>query len=112
MRTLVSMMLVAVIVSLGAGQVLAGQGKPSVELGRKLFNEVQPGITGRTCADCHKDGTGLEKAGTHDNLPAMINKCMAGGLKGKPLAVDSVEMQSLILYIKGLPAKKKASVGC
>jgi cytochrome c len=95
-----------------AGLVLAGQEKPSIELGRKLFNEVQPGITGKTCADCHKDGAGLEKSGSSEHHPAMINKCATNALHGKPLATDSVEMQSLMLYINSLKAKKKAPVGC
>ena len=112
MRTLMSMILVAVIVSFGAGQVLAGQEKPSIELGKKLFNEVQPGITGKACVDCHKDGTGLKKSDSIEHHPAMINQCTTNALKGKPLAKDSVEMQSLIMYINTLIAKKKPSVGC
>ena len=105
--------IVAVLVCVTAGLGLAGQQKPSVELGRKLFNEVQPGVTGKTCADCHKDGAGLDKSGTNiaDHI-AMINQFTTGALKGKPLAADSVEMQSLLLYINSLTAKKKASVGC
>ncbi len=112
MRTILITMMVAVIISLTAGLVLAGQEKPSIELGRKLFNEVQPGITGKACVDCHKDGAGLKKADSIEHHPAMINQCTTNALKGKPLAKDSVEMQSLIMYINSLIAKKKPSVGC
>lgn len=112
MRTTRITMMVAVIVSLTAGLVPAGQEKPSVELGRKLFNEVQPGISGKTCADCHKDGAGLGKSGPSADHPGMINQCTTNALHGKPLATDSVEMQSLMLYINSLKSKKKAPVGC
>ncbi len=112
MRTTGIIILVAAIVSLTALPVLAGQEKPSIELGRKLFNEVQPGITGKTCADCHKDGAGLEKSGSSEHHPAMINQCTTNALHGKPLAPDSVEMQSLLMYINSLKGKKKAPVGC
>jgi hypothetical protein len=112
MRVFANLALYALLVLPAAGMVLAAPASPSVEMGKKIFTEVQPGITGKTCADCHKDGKGLEKAGTRDDLPAMINRCMAGALKGKPLAADSVEMQSLILYIKSLSTGKKAAVGC
>ncbi len=113
MKTIAVVVIVVAMASLGAVQVLAGEQKPSVELGRKLFNEVQPGITGKTCADCHKDGAGLEKSGSiAEHHLTMINQCTTNALKGKPLAVDSVEMQSLMLYIKSLTGKKKAPVGC
>jgi cytochrome c len=112
MRTIVVAVLAAFLAVFAAGLVLAGTEKPSIEKGKALFNEVQPGITGKTCANCHKDGQGLEAAGSRDDLPAMINKCMVGGLKGKAMAIDSVEMQSLIMYIKDLAGKQKAPVGC
>ncbi len=113
MKTIVVLAVVVAMASPGAVGVLAGEQKPSVELGRKLFNEVQPGITGKTCADCHKDGAGLEKSGASaEHHPAMINRCTTSALKNKPLATDSVEMQSLMLYIKSLAGKKKAPVGC
>ncbi len=112
MRSIGITLMVAVALMFAAGQVLAGQEKPSIELGKKLFNEVQPGITGKACVDCHKDGAGLKKAQSIEHHPAMINQCTTNALKGKPLAPNSVEMQSLILYINSLIAKQKPSVGC
>lgn len=108
----ITVLAAAVVLTFAAGPVLAGQEKPSVELGKKLFNEVMPGITGKTCADCHKDGAGLDKSGSGEHHVSMINQCTTGALKGKPLAPDSVEMRSLMLYINSLKAKKKAPVGC
>jgi len=74
--------------------------KPSVELGKKLFNDPKlGGATGaKTCASCHKDGAGIEFSYKKANLPQIINMCITRGLNGAPLPVDSVEMKSLILY--------------
>ena len=112
MKTAIILALCAALTLLFAGAVLAGPAAPSIELGKKLFNEVQPGITGKTCADCHPDGAGLERSGKGDDPSPMINKCTTNALHGSTLAPDSVEMQSLILYINSLKAKKKPAVGC
>jgi cytochrome c len=46
-----------------------------------------------------------------------VNTCITASLKGKALKPTSIEMQSLLLYLKGLggekkPAAMKAPVGC
>jgi hypothetical protein len=85
--------------------------------GKALFNDPKLGTTGKSCNDCHKDGTGLERSGDRKDLDKTVNKCITSALKGKALKPKSVEMQSLQLYLKGLggekkPAAKKAPVGC
>lgn len=77
---------------------------PSAALGEKLFNDSSIGGTSnsKTCNTCHPNGKGLEKAGSNPKIATIINKCIAGALGGKQIAVDSVEMQSLILYIKSV----------
>ncbi|NTW46637.1 MAG: cytochrome C [Chlorobaculum sp.] len=74
--------------------------KPSVALGEKLFKDPKlGGATGaKSCASCHQDGAGIEFSYKKPNLPQIINMCITRGLGGAPLAEDSVEMQSLILY--------------
>jgi cytochrome c peroxidase len=89
----------------------------SLELGKKLFNDTTLGTTGKSCNTCHTDGKDLSKAGAMNELPRIINVCITQNLKGKALDVNSVEMKSLILYIKSLGQKQpaaasKPAVGC
>jgi cytochrome c peroxidase len=74
--------------------------RPSVALGEKLFCDPKlGGATGsKTCAGCHQDGAGIEFSFQKPNLPQIINMCITRGLNGAPLEMDSVEMNSLILY--------------
>jgi len=97
--------------------VFAMQHEATADKGKALFNETKLGTNGKSCNDCHKDGTGLEKAGAKNDLETIVNTCIMKGLQGKSLKKKSVEMQSMVLYIKGLgsekkPAVKKAPVGC
>jgi cytochrome c len=97
--------------------VFAAQHEATADRGKLLFNDTKLGANGKTCNDCHKDGAGLEKAGIKQDLVTIVNTCIKKGLNGKALKEKSIEMQSLVLYIKGLggerkPAMKKAPVGC
>ena len=97
--------------------VSAMQHEATADKGKILFNDTKLGASGKSCNDCHKDGTGLEKAGAKDDLETMVNTCITKALNGKALKKNSAEMQSMVLYIKGLgsekkPARKKAPVGC
>jgi cytochrome c peroxidase len=85
------------------GYLIAAEG-PSVALGKKLFNDkTLGGATGSvSCNTCHPGGKGLAKAGQHPDLAAIINSCITDSLKGQKIAPDSVEMKSLLLYIKTL----------
>lgn len=79
-------------------------GGASVEMGKQLFND--PGLSGsineNSCNSCHPDGRGLKKAGDKENLGSMINSCIQGPLKGESLPEESMELESLKLYIKSL----------
>jgi hypothetical protein len=83
-----------------------------------LFNDSKLGTAGKSCNTCHKDGKGMVKAAAKKDLEDTINSCITGALKGKALDVKSVDMQSLVLYIKSFSADKKpaavkkAPVGC
>jgi cytochrome c553 len=86
-----------------SGGLLAAE-RPSVEKGRILFNSVtlSGATSGKSCNTCHPKGSGLSKAWKHPDLSGQINTCIAGQLHGSKLGVNSVDMQSLILYIRSL----------
>ena len=99
------------------GTVYAMQHEATAEKGKALFNDPKLGTSGQSCNDCHKNGAGLEKAGEKKDLDKIVNSCIKKGLKGKTLKTKSAEMQSMILYLKGLGTGKasvgrKAPVGC
>jgi cytochrome c peroxidase len=108
---------VLLLLILSGSTVFAMQHEATTDKGKALFNDPKLGTSGKTCNDCHKDGTGLERAGDQKDLDKIVNNCITAGLKGKALKPKSVEMQSLLLYLKSLgaekkPAAKKAPVGC
>ena len=105
MKKLKLVVLVTLVSLLGSGVLFAMQREPSVEKGKALFNDVKLGTSGKTCNTCHPGGKGLEQAGGKANLTETINACITTPLKGKALDVKSVEMQSLVLYIKSLGKK-------
>jgi cytochrome c553 len=104
------------VVMLGAGLVFAMQHEASVEKGKALFNDPKLGTTGKSCNDCHPNGKGAEKAAMRKDLESIVNGCIVQSIKGKALDAKSVEMQSLILYIKSVGTAKtsaaKPPVGC
>ena len=107
----------SLLLFLSVSAVFAMQHEATLEKGKALFNDPKLGTTGKSCNDCHKDGTGLERSGERKDLEKIVNKCITVSLKGKGLKPKSIEMQSLLLYLKGLsgekkPAAKKAPVGC
>ncbi len=73
-------------------------------LGERLFNDSGLGssVNERSCNTCHVGGKGLEKAGHRSDLPSMINICIQGALQGRSISEDSVEMRSLVIYIRSL----------
>ena len=89
----------------------------SLDKGKALFNDPKLSTTGKSCNSCHPDGKGLDKAWEKSDLENILNSCITKGLKGKVLNIKSVEMQSLVLYVKSFGAKKpaaakKPAVGC
>jgi cytochrome c peroxidase len=104
--------------SFAAPALSAMRHEPTIDKGKLLFNDPKLGSNGKTCNDCHKDGTGMEKAADRKDLEGMVNGCIKANLKGKALKPKSVEMQSLLLYIRSVGSAKKpatkstTSVGC
>ena len=99
--------------------VVAASEGASIEKGKALFNDVLLGTTGSSCNTCHMNGRGLEAAATkkqwlrsvkaYTTLEGLVNGCITSAFHGKALDVKSVEMQSIVLYLKSL-AGTKASV--
>ncbi|MCL7489052.1 MAG: hypothetical protein M8357_12870 [Desulfobulbaceae bacterium] len=83
---------------------LALGGEASVEQGEQLFNDATLGgsTNDKSCSSCHPNGRGLEESGAKDNLAQMINTCIEKPLGGQALENDSVELESLVQYIKSL----------
>lgn len=102
MRRTQKTVVVAALMLLGCGFALAMEPTASVEKGKALFNDTHLGPSGKSCNSCHPNGKGLDMAGEEENLEDTINGCINRALKGKPLDDDSVEMQSLVLYIRSL----------
>jgi cytochrome c len=98
----------AVAVLFLAGVAAAAE-HPSVAKGKELFESSKLGSNGKSCATCHSGGAKLELAATYDEerLSEIINSCIRKPLQGKPLAEDSVEMKSMIMYLKTLGRQTK-----
>lgn len=81
---------------------------PSVAHGKGLFGNSSLGTNGKSCATCHPSGTGLEESASSADkeLEQITNKCIEKALKGKPLAVGSLDLSSIVLYLKSIGQTK------
>jgi cytochrome c peroxidase len=117
MKSVIIAVFLFVLAALGMGVVSAAQQEATLEKGKALFNDPKLGTSGKSCSTCHPDGKGLSHAGEKSDLARIVNQCISIPLQGKPLDPESMEMQSLLLYVKSLGAKKpaevkKPAVGC
>lgn len=86
----------------------AADSKPSAELGKKLFYSQSLGTNGKSCSTCHQSERKLGKiaakgswfGGSAKTLEQAINICIQSTLKGTALPEDSVEIQSVALYMR------------
>lgn len=106
MKLLTGLVMCGVIINVGAAWTAD---LPSVERGRKLFASDKLGTSGKSCATCHKDARELSVASTASDvdLAGIINSCIAGPLKGKPLDTESSDMKSLLQYLKSFAVTGK-----
>lgn len=78
--------------------------KPTAAHGKQLFSD--PALGGSknptSCNSCHQSGKGLVDAGERADLADAVNYCIVNPMQGEPLQVESVQMQSLMLYIRSL----------
>jgi len=89
---------------------VTGAEAPSLEMRKLLFNSEKLGTSGKSCASCHMDVNKLKSVAAYDedDLVDMVNRCIAGPLKGKKLDAGSAEMKSLVLYLKSLKSQTTA----
>jgi mono/diheme cytochrome c family protein len=116
MKVIHSTVLVSCFALLCSTTVLTASPAASIEKGKALFNDIGLGTTGSSCNTCHMNGKGLEAAAvrkqwirsdkTYTTLEGLVNGCITTGLRGKALDVRSVEMQSIVLYIRSLAGTK------
>lgn len=98
--------------TLALGAFIAGNMQatetPSAAMGEKLFNDSALGGSAnvKSCSSCHPGGEGLVDAGSNPKLAVIINRCITGPLEGQAIKDNSIEMQSITLYIKSLKEKK------
>ena len=90
------------LVLFAIGACTSAEKEPSTAEGEKLFNDPQlaGSVNASSCASCHPGGKGLERAFKNPELVSVINACIIGPLEGKPLPENSVEMQSLKIYVE------------
>ena len=117
MKNLSAVLAAVLFLSVAAPALYAMQHEPTPDKGKALFSDPKLGTNGKTCNDCHRDGAGIEKAADRNDLEEMVNGCIKANLKGRALKPKSVEMQSLLLYIRSVgsakkPASKNDRVGC
>ena len=93
--------------AMSAGTAFSMRHEASVDKGKALFNDPKLGTTGKSCNDCHPNGKDTDKAAGSPKLPKVVNGCITQALKGKALKEKSVEMQSLVLYIKSAAKEAK-----
>ena len=94
--------------------VHADGSKPSAELGKKFFYSPEFGTNGKSCSTCHQSerklGVLASKSswfkGNAKTLEQAVNLCIQSTMKGKALPEDSVEIQSIALYMRSFIKKK------
>jgi cytochrome c len=100
----ITLLLLTVCVLILLALTVSAATKPTLEQGRKIFNNKSLGSNGKSCAVCHPDGKGLEDLADYgdDELTGIINHCIGSALEGKELDPASLEMKSLIEYMRSL----------
>ena len=81
---------------------------PSLNLGQTLFESVELGTKGLSCATCHPQGKGLDMIGDFNDseLKDIINACLRDALKAEPISLESQEMISLVGFVRTFQKEK------
>jgi len=98
--------IIAAVLASAFFAIAAVAAPPSLERGKELFNGTALSGNGKSCADCHSNGKGLERTTVYDEdeLADIVNQCIRKPLDGKGLEPTSTDMKSLIIYIRSLAA--------
>ena len=91
------------------------------ERGLAHFNNPVFAEGGKSCSTCHPNGRGLKNAGAkteffimgskQTSLEEAVNVCIFNANKGKPIDVNSTEMQEIVSYIKSLGSQAVPGYG-
>ncbi len=75
---------------------------PTMDLGKTLFESVELGTKGRSCASCHPQGKGLDMVGDFNDveLKDIINACLRDALGAELISTQSQEMEALLSYVR------------
>ena len=75
---------------------------PTIDLGKTLFESVELGTKGRSCAGCHPQGKGLDMVGDFNDieLKDIINACLRDALGAGLISAQSQEMEALLSYVR------------
>lgn len=88
---------------------LSAPGEVTIEHGKALFQNPDLGVNGKTCALCHAGGKQFDPEELRERSPKEVgiltNHCLSLRMRSPKLAPDSVELQSLILYVKTFQQK-------
>ncbi len=81
---------------------------PSLGLGKTLFESVELGTKGQSCATCHSQGKGLDKVADFNDteLKDIINACLRDALGAAMISPDSQEMNALLAYVRKFQKKQ------
>jgi hypothetical protein len=84
--------------------VLAAPGEVSIENGKSLFSNQDLGYNGKSCVQCHANGKDYDPEELRDRSPRdvgiLTNHCLSLRMKSPKMALDSWELQSLVLYVR------------
>lgn len=83
---------------------LSAPGDKTVERGKELFSNLDLGVNGKTCVQCHAGGKSFDpdevRDATSKDLGIFVNHCLTLRMKTPKLPLDSPDLQSLVLYVK------------
>ncbi len=81
----------------------------TLERGKQLFGDIDLGANGKTCVQCHAGGKSFDpdelKAASPKDLGTLTNHCLTLRMKSAKLSHESVELQSLVMYVKTFAAR-------
>ena len=87
----------------------APPGEPTIERGRELFHDPDLGANGKTCVLCHAGGKAFDpeelRAITPKDVGTLSNHCLSLRMKSQKLPPDSVELRSLVLFVRTFAQK-------
>lgn len=115
-RVLLFMTMFMVLPMLFPHHAAAGELEDAVARGGKLFADARLGTNGMSCNSCHTNmGRGNSPLAGRPPFPKVysmskqvrtldqaVQGCIAGALKGKPLAWDDERLTDLVTYVNSL----------